>query len=571
MSGGRIPQQFIDDLLARVDIVDVIDARLPLRKAGREYSACCPFHNEKTPSFTVSRDKQFYHCFGCGAHGSAIGFLMEFDHLNFVEAVEELARDQNLEVPREGGDSRGRRDAGLDPLYELLAQAAAWYGRQLRQHAGAGEAVDYLKARGLSGETAAAFGLGYAPPGWDNLLKALGKDDASRRHLKTLGLVTDKGHGEGYDKFRHRIMFPIRDLRGRVIGFGGRAIGDDKPKYMNSPESAVFHKGQELYGLYEARQRSRRLDSLLVVEGYMDAIALAQAGINNVVATLGTATTTDHLVKLFRYVKELVFCFDGDRAGRQAAWRALENALPQMQAGREIRFMFLPDGEDPDSIVKKEGADRFRDRLETSIPFSEFLFEIMLKKADISSIDGRAKLVELVKPLLSKVPDGVYKHMLTARLSELAQLDTEKLGMAKAVTPAPAPVRSRLVPGKSKPSLVRRAIQLLLARPALAQLDVPLEELKDLKNPGFGLLLKVIEAFRDSPHINAGVLIERWRDQEDGGYLVRLLAQELPPEEVWEAEFIAAMSRLDEQARRNRQAAALEGKALHELNRDDLP
>ncbi|MDJ0740543.1 MAG: DNA primase, partial [Gammaproteobacteria bacterium] len=395
---GAIPQHFIDDLLARADIVEIIGRRVPLKKAGREFHACCPFHSEKTPSFTVSPAKQFYHCFGCGAHGSALGFLMEYDRLSFPEAVEELASSMGLEVPREAAFDQGPDHR---PLYELLELAAQHYEQQLRQHADAARAVDYLRQRGLSGEIAARFRLGFAPPGWDNLLQALGGDDERVARLRDAGLITEQDH-KRYDRLRDRIIFPIRDGRGRVVGFGGRLLGDGKPKYLNSPETPVFHKGRELYGLYEARQADGHPARLLVVEGYMDVVALAQFGIGNAVATLGTATTSDHLEKLYRATPEVVFCFDGDRAGRDAAWKALQTALPLMRDGRQARFLFLPDGEDPDSLVRQIGAAAFTERVGGAQPLSEYLFEKLSAQVDMQTLDGRARLGELTQPLLER-------------------------------------------------------------------------------------------------------------------------------------------------------------------------
>ena len=343
---GLIPQAFIDELLTRTDIVDVIDARVPLKKAGREYKACCPFHNEKTPSFTVSQVKQFYHCFGCGAHGSAISFLMDYEHMEFVEVVEDLAHMAGLEVPREAGTAppaaHGER---RDDHFSLLERADRFYRTQLREHPQAERAVDYLKKRGLSGEIAARFGLGYAPPGWDALLTHLGSDAHAHKLALELGLLVQRDDGRVYDRFRDRIMFPIRDRRGRCVGFGGRVLGDEKPKYMNSPESPVFHKGQELYGLFEARKANQKLARLLVVEGYMDVVALAQFGLSNAVATLGTATTPEHLERLYRVVHEVVFCFDGDRAGREAG-----------KADRLVK------ARDPGELLFTEEYDGWRER-----------------------------------------------------------------------------------------------------------------------------------------------------------------------------------------------------------------
>lgn len=564
MGSGRIPQQFIDELLARTDIVDVIDSRVTLKKGGRDYAACCPFHKEKTPSFTVSREKQFYHCFGCGAHGSAISFVMEFDGLGFVEAVEDLARQAGIEVPREGGGQETAPRENLDNLYKLLEKATAFYARQLRDKELAKDAVAYLKGRGLSGEIAAVYKLGYAPAGWDHLVNELGQSEQDKKDLLRLGLTASKGPGSAYDRFRQRIIYPIRDSRGRVIGFGGRAIGDDKPKYLNSPESPVFHKGTELYGLYEARKADRKVDYMLVVEGYMDAIGLAQAGITNVVATLGTATTPEHIKKLFRYTPDLVFCFDGDQAGRKAAWKALENLLPELSEGRMARFMFLPEGEDPDSMVRRIGSHDFYAHIEKSIPFSTFFFDVMLKKADISSIDGRARLIELARPMLSKIPNGVFRHMLLSRLGELAQVDVGKLGMK----PPPEPefvqesqaAKPRLSSNtRLKPSLVRKALQMLLINPSLAQLDLPINELKNLNIPGFVLLLEVIEKIRVKPHISTGILLENWRGTDEGNYLARILQLEAPPESGQEQEFLAIFQRLQSESRNQELDALIQG------------
>lgn len=398
---GRIPSDFIDALLTRIDIVHLINSRVPLRKAGREYQACCPFHDEKTPSFTVSPQKQFYHCFGCGAHGSAIGFLMEYERQDFREAVEELAQQAGMQLPTDGEAVHTGPDPR--PLYDLLDQVATLYRRQLRQHPQAPRAVDYLKERGLTGEIAAGFGLGFAPPGWDFLLGTLGADAQVRERLLRSGLLIEQD-GRCYDRFRDRIMFPIRDRRGRVIGFGGRVLGEGQPKYLNSPETPVFHKGRELYGFYEARQANRTLERLLVVEGYLDVIALAQFGITYAVATLGTATSAEHLRQLLRGAPELVFCFDGDRAGRDAAWKALETALPLATGRQQIGFLFLPEGEDPDTLIRRAGRDGFEQHLRTAAPLSDALFDRLAEQVDMSSLDGRARLATLAKPLLDKVP-----------------------------------------------------------------------------------------------------------------------------------------------------------------------
>jgi DNA primase len=549
---GLIPQAFIDELLARVDIVSVIDARVPLKKAGHEYKACCPFHNEKTPSFYVSPSKQFYHCFGCGAHGTAVGFLMEYERLEFPDAIEDLARDLGLEVPHEQGSAPHASLEPLDELRELLDKVNAYYQLQLREHSQRTRAVDYLKARGVDGPTAARFGIGYAPPGWDGLRDALGSQ-ASAGLLK-LGLLVERGEGGGYDRFRDRVMFPIRDRRGRVVGFGGRTLADDPAKYMNSPESVLFHKGRELYGLYEARAAVRQLERLVVVEGYMDVVALAQHGIPFAVATLGTATTTDHLDVLYRAAPEVVFCFDGDRAGRQAAWRALDQALPAQRDGRQARFLFLPEGEDPDSLVRSEGEAGFRGRLEEAMPLSEYLVQELSAQVDTRSVDGRARLAELARPLVGKVPEGVFRQLLFERLGEEVQLDGEKL--SKLITKpeaSPAPPRTRKMRPGGGPSPVRVALGLLLRRPQLAERVASTAGWAETELPGSALLVQMIDVLREAPGITTGGLLERWRDDPEGRHLHRLLEREDPvPEAGIEAEFDDTVRRLDALAREAR-------------------
>ncbi len=550
---GRIPQSFIDELLNRVDIVDVIDSRLQLKKTGREYQACCPFHNEKTPSFTVSPGKQFYHCFGCGAHGSAVGFLMEYDNLAFPEAIEELARSVGMEVPREAGGPP-QADQQRSDQYTLLERVDHFYRSQLRQHPQAGKAVTYLKERGLSGEIAQTFGLGYAPPGWDALMKQLGDPD-SQRLATELGLLVEKDEGGRYDRFRDRVMFPIRDRRGRCIGFGGRVLGDEKPKYMNSPESPVFHKGQELYGLFEARKANQKLDRLLVVEGYMDVVALAQFGLTNAVATLGTATTPEHLERLYRTVSEVVFCFDGDAAGRRAAWRALENALPVLRDGREARFLFLPEGDDPDTLVRRIGADAFKQKTVESVPLSRFFYESLSQQVDTGSVDGRARLVELARPLLVKLPDSVFRDLMLEQLSEhsglkLPQLRRRVLGEDSEPDP---PTANRPHRDLSR-SPVRIAIRLLLEQPALGAGITPPYGFADLDLPGIELLIELLELTASNPHLSTGSLLEHWRGRPEETHLARLASTPLVvPAEGCEQELSGAVQRLLEQ--RNSQRA----------------
>lgn len=555
---GKIPQHFIDDLIDRADIVEVIDARVPLKKAGREYTACCPFHNEKTPSFTVSPVKQFYHCFGCGAHGTVISFLMEYEHMDFIEAIEELASRASMEIPREEGFSSKPVKSQRD-LYELLDKVANFYRQQLREHPQGEQAINYLKDRGLSGEIAKTFSIGYAPPGWDNLSKALGADDDLQKQLLETGMLIEK-ENRSYDRFRERIMFPIRDTRGRVIAFGGRVFdAEGTPKYLNSPETPIFHKGRELYGLYEARQALRQLPRLLVVEGYMDVVALAQFDIRYAVATLGTAVTADHLERLFRTTGEVVFCFDGDRAGRDAAWRGLENALPLMRDGRQLRFMFLPDGEDPDSMVRNIGKQAFEEQMEKAAPLSRFLFEQLRQKVDMGSLDGRAKMVELSRPLLTKLPSGVYHHMMVDQLADIAHMERAPLvqllesGQGEKTRAKPGassrPSRGRTNLNKQTPSPVRQAIQLLLHQPALAQQVKNMPAFASLQLPGMGLLLQILELLQQTPHLSSAALLERWRESDEGRHLSKLASQELLLSEdgTLEEEFRGILTLLERQ------------------------
>lgn len=569
---GRIPQTFIDDLISRVDIFDVIDTRVPLKKAGREYQACCPFHDEKTPSFTVSPNKQFYHCFGCGAHGTAIGFLMDYEHMEFVEAIEELAHSIGLDVPREegGSETSGPKKSETAPLYELLQQAAQFYQQQLRGHSDAASAVDYLKQRGLSGEIARDFSIGYAPAGWDNLINAVGAH--RRQQMLQAGLVIEKEGGGCYDRFRERIIFPIRDRRGRVIGFGGRVLGDGTPKYLNSPESSVFHKGRELYGLYEARQALRELPRLMVVEGYMDVVALAQFGLRYSVATLGTAVTTDHLELLFRTVDEVIFCFDGDRAGREAAWRGLENSLPQMRDGRQIRFLFLPDGEDPDSLIRRIGLTAFEQLIDAAMPLSDYLFEQLATQTDLSRIDGVARLVALARPYVEQLPNGIYRRLLTERLAQWARIPHTELRQLLTTAKSPRPTMASPSPAarpaprgkgvdRQSPSMIRYAIQLLLHQPALAEELSDPQMLHGLQIPGVALLIELVEFLQGKPHLTTAALLEHWRGQDEGRHLVRLALQGFPLDEETadlKAEFNQTIARLAGQRGQHRREALLQ-------------
>jgi DNA primase len=541
---GRIPKQFIDDLLIRTDIVDVIDARVPLKKAGKDYKACCPFHDEKTPSFTVSADKQFYYCFGCGAHGSAIGFLMDYEHMSFPEAVEELATRAGLPIPQEArSTTEADPDTGAD-LLGIMGEASRFYRQQLREHPQAREAADYLKGRGITGEIANEFGLGFAPEGWDNLVRVLGKDAESREALVRAGLVAKKDGGGFYDRFRARVMFPIEDHRGRIVAFGGRVIGAAQggasaaaggtpeaamgPKYLNSPETPLFHKGRELYGLFRAREAIKRENRVLVVEGYMDVVALAQFGIDFAVATLGTATTRDHLDRLFRHAPEVIFCFDGDRAGREAAWRALENALPVLREGRQISFLFLPDGEDPDTLVRKEGRAALLARLHTATPLPDYLFATLGKQVDPGRLDGRARLVELARPLLAKLPAGILRQMMLQRLGELSQMDAQRLSSLLALpeeggaTASAAPRRAPAGAPKEPASMVRLAIALLLQNPQLAVNAPEPGEFEELDMPGTPILLDVLKLLKTAPNMNTGSIVEHFSDSEYKHHLAKL-------------------------------------------------
>ena len=438
---GLIPQSFIDDLLNRTDIVDVVSSRVQMKKAGKNYTACCPFHKEKTPSFSVSPDKQFYYCFGCGAGGNALGFIMDHDNLDFPQAVEELAKAAGMEIPREeSGRSHKPRQPTDSPLYPLLTAAADFYRQALKSHPARKAAVDYLKGRGLTGEIARDFGLGFAPPGWDNLYKHLSSDTLQQKAMIDAGLLVENAEtGKRYDRFRDRVMFPIRDSRGRIIAFGGRVLGDDKPKYLNSPETPVFHKGQELYGLFEARKFNRSLDEIIVVEGYMDVIALAQQGLRNAVATLGTATSEEHMKRLFRVVPSVLFCFDGDQAGRNAAWRALEATLPCLQDGRRARFLFLPEGEDPDTLVRSEGTDAFKARInQHAQPLADYFFQQLTEETDPRSLEGRAHMATLAAPLIDKVPGANLRNLMRQHLSEITGLNSEAVSQLAQSAPPPS-------------------------------------------------------------------------------------------------------------------------------------
>ncbi|WOJ96950.1 DNA primase [Congregibacter brevis] len=629
---GRIPQSFIDDLLDRVDIVDVIDRRVKLKKTGKNFSARCPFHDEKSPSFSVNPEKQFYYCFGCGAGGNALGFIMDYENIDFPQAVENLATGVGLEVVRE--ESRGQSgspqgESPNKPLYELMERSAAFYKDALKQHPDRQPAIDYLKNRGLTGVVARDFGLGVAPPGWDNLRKFLGDGEGIEERAITAGMLVKNDKGRVYDRFRDRIVFPIRDRRGRVIAFGGRVLGDDKPKYLNSPESPIFHKGRELYGLYEARRANRKLERIIVVEGYMDVIALAQAGISYAVATLGTATSTEHLERIFRVVPEVIFCFDGDEAGRKAAERAMHNTLPTMADGRQARFLFLREGEDPDSLVRKDGTQVFLDLVQAAVPLEEFLFQSQAAGLDIGTMEGRASLSKRALPLIRILPEGVYRELMFQSLAQRTGLELASLMKLELPPPEPPPAedapryeagydgssdsgqggdydpghdngyfasmddapmpddgswgsadddqgprqRSPLdkAPG-AHATLTQAAIALLLHKPAVAAL-ADAHALSALSGREGDLLKAIIELLQKRPESSTGMLLGHWHGSSEGELLAELAGQErLIPTEGIEAQFQDIIRRLTSLPLRQRiveEISGLKSRPYTQLTADD--
>ncbi len=554
---GRIPQHFIDDLLARTNIIDVLDGRVDkLKRSGKNYSGLCPFHKEKTPSFTANQDKQFYYCFGCGAGGNALGFLMDYEHLSFPEAVDQLAKQAGMEVPQEDNPQQRQQDQRLKTLYNLLEDANQFYLQQLKASPQRQQAVDYLKSRGLSGQIAKAFEIGFAPSGWDHLKDHLAGEDPDKLNLLEQAgmLIHNEERDSRYDRFRNRIMFPIRDQRGRIIGFGGRVLGDDKPKYLNSPETPTFHKGRELYGLYEARKFSHNLDRLLIVEGYMDVVGLAQFGIHFAVATLGTATTEHHLERLFKMVPEVIFCFDGDNAGREAARRALRTTLPVIEDGKEVRFLFLPEGEDPDSLVRKEGQDAFMQRLNEALPLSEFFFRSHSEEADLNSMDGRARFSSQVLPAINQMKPSLLQQMMLDRICELTHLSLEQIqttinfhqSLQTQPEPTPPPVSSgpdydwdeppadyysetphtpspqqARKPLSAKPrlsqqhSFAEKLVALFLHFPVLATDYILPAALAQDPSADIRLLQQLLTYLRDNPNASIGQLAVDWRESAE--------------------------------------------------------
>ncbi|MGZ5044375.1 MAG: DNA primase [Methylobacter sp.] len=551
---GRIPREFIDELLVRVDIVDLIDSHVPLKKTGNNFVARCPFHSEKTPSFSVNPKKQFFYCFGCGASGNAISFLMNFSHLDFVEAVEDLAGFAGLEVPRESLEHHQpeQKKVDLKSLYALMEQVAAFYAEQLRTSNEGKKAAQYLKKRGVSGDCAGDFMLGYAPDEWKALSTRF-----NQKLLLEAGLLVHNENDQLYDRFRGRLMFPIRDKRARIIGFGGRVLDNSLPKYLNSPETSLFHKGKEVYGLYELLQKNTKPQRILIVEGYMDVISLAQHGIHYAVAALGTATSQAHLDLLFRLSSELVFCFDGDKAGREAAWRAMEPAFSSLKDGRQIRIMLLPQDHDPDSLVREEGVDGFISRVETAETLSEYFFGHFSKELKLSEMEGRAQLVIKAKPYLDKLPESIFKEMMFARLKELSKwTNPNVLENTTTLTPKQEPKQYRKI-GRKRPqdsgrlSTARVAIALLVQNPGLAELAEQREiDWNELDFSGSVLLKNILQMIADKNPPNMATLMECYRDtaEEKSVKALALLDAQVSDDKI-EAVFCDSLDRLLTQAR----------------------
>jgi DNA primase len=526
---GMIPRQFIDDLLARADIVELIDSRVPLKKAGKNYQACCPFHTEKSPSFSVSQDKQFYHCFGCGEHGNAISFLMEFDRLEFPDAIEELASHYGMEVPREKNNQSPAQQKQQQQAhqqkqddYELMEKISRFYQQQLKVATDKDTAIEYLKGRDLSGEVVKTFGIGYISDAWDGMMGTFGVNPQTTQQLVDLGMAIPGDKNRPYDRFRGRIQFPIRDKRGRVVGFGGRVLGDGTPKYLNSPETRIYHKGQELYGLWEAKQANKQLSRLVVVEGYMDVVALAQHGVTYAVASLGTATTPEQLQTLFRTVKEVICCYDGDRAGRDAAWRAMDNALPLIQDGYSLKFVFLPDGEDPDSLIREQGQIAFENILDNATPLSVFLFDHLSLQVNMNSLEGKSKMIELFQPYLNKLPDSTLKDsILTELANKFARGNEKRLEelRKKNIQNNKANAAKR----QSKITPLRLAIALLLEHPHIISALPDITILQQLDMPGIPLLNSLLVLCKQNSNINSAQLIEHFRGTTEGNQLTKLM------------------------------------------------
>ncbi len=548
---GRIPQHFIDDLLARTDVVDVIDSLLPLKKKGANYWACCPFHGEKTPSFTVNQDKQFYYCFGCGVSGSAIGFLMDYSHFEFVEAIEELASRAGVEVIREEGFESNEPKKDLAPLRQLNEQVNEFYQSQLRQHAASQEARDYLKNRGLTDEVVKVFQLGFAPPGWDNVLSALGQNDDALSELRELGLVITNENNRTYDRFRERIIFPIRNKRGQTIGFGGRVFGADEPKYLNSPETPLYHKGREVYGLYEALKASSKIQRLVVVEGYLDVISLYQQGVTNVVAALGTAITREHIDLLFRSVSELVICMDGDSAGQKAAWRTVVNALPTLRNGRKVKVLLLDEGQDPDSMIREKGQAYFEKLIEDASPLSNYFFDYLSTEHPLQSIEGKAGFADQARPLLATLPAGAFAELMKKQLTRITKMDNGAGNVSSRARFGSRQISRGMA--KKPPSAISHLITTLLHEPAFVCLINESDSWLKLEAPGLPVLKQALLLCGDGLNVSPAILLERFRGSEYEKTVNTLFAEErLITGDSSEQEFLGAIERLKEQAKKIR-------------------
>ena len=535
-----IPRDFIDTVISRNDIVEVISSYVPLKKRGQNYLACCPFHSENTPSFNVRQAKQYYHCFGCGASGNVISFLMEYDHMEFVESIQFLAQRAGLTLPQMVSSEQNTSSQHQEQ-YALLQQASTYYQQQLREHPDALRVIQYLKNRGLSGEIAKRFQLGFAPPGWDNLTKQFSKH---KNKLIDCGLAITKESGGCYDRFRDRVMFPIRDRRGRVIGFGGRVLNDEKPKYLNSPETAVFHKSNALYGIFEALQDSQKIDSFVIVEGYMDVVALAQFGITSAVATLGTATSPEHLRVLLRYTDKLIFCFDGDSAGRKAATRALEMSLTCLRDGITIQFLFLPEKDDPDSFIREQGVEAWHARCNNAQNLVDFFFAHLQLQADCQTVEGRTAFIKLASPLLKTTAKCLLRDLIIERMSRLLRIDLERLlGMLELQSEVTKPTKRKM---QRLPNRVELALALLIQFPELAR------HLQDYPNITLNTsdqtaqLWKEISAMlQANPTLSTGALLEAWRNHPLFSTVVELanVSHTVPLEGI-DAEFTGLLAGL---------------------------
>ena len=570
---ARLPQAFIDQVLDRTDIVDVVDRRVKLKKAGKNYSACCPFHQEKTPSFSVNPEKQFYYCFGCGAGGNALGFIMDYERMEFREAIESLAQAAGIELPPEEADAAPQVDH-QKPLYEAMEKATRVYESQLRKHPSRGRVVDYLKQRGLSGEIARDFRLGFAPEGWDNLMTTLSSEEEIGQAL-TAGLLIENDSGRKYDRFRDRVIFPIVNQRGKVIAMGGRVLGDGKPKYLNSPETPLFSKSHELYGLHHIRKFAKNLSRIVVVEGYMDVIALAQFGIHYAVATLGTSVGKPHLEMLFRRVDHVVFCFDGDEAGRKAAFRGMEAALPMMEDGRQVKFLFLPEGEDPDSVVRNKGSQHLEHLFDNADPLETFLFDQMAQGIDLNTMDGKARLSKLVAPYINLIPDGVFKTLLFKALADRTDMDVDSLRRLREIeksvsaeyesTPAADPSEGlsesdapfdypdgyeamggnadlQGTPLQIEPnrSALSRALGLIVLKPSAAS-AITDDLLPDQGGTLINLLHEVVRQVRETPELSTAALLGYWMGTDEGELLSEAAAKEVIDDEQHISEHLMAI------------------------------